>query len=240
MRLLWLPEVIRDAGLGVVEAGGWRARGKEMSRVDAVIWHHTVTGPNVPDRRVAQLLTDGRSDLAGPLAQLGLRRDGTWDVIASGKANHNGFGTFGNQTIGIEAYNDGASEEWPTEQVESWIVGTAAICAHLDLPVARVLGHKESDPDRKIDPHTLNMPAMRSRIAAVNTTTEPPTEQGDPFMALSEAEQKELLEKVRATDLRVQQLQQELVAPIGDDKKSRADRWSDILTALDPRRKEKP
>jgi hypothetical protein len=84
------------------------------------------------------------------------------------------------------------------------------------------------------------IPAVQAAATIVHPTPDPK----DPFMALTEDEQKEILEFVRtrgplidATDQRVRQLQNELVAPMGGDGKSRADRWSDILTALDPRKK---
>jgi len=62
------------------------------------------------------LLTSGRPDLSGPLSQLGLGRDGTFFVIAAGRANHAGAGdwqgnTTGNSSfIGIEAENTGHHE----------------------------------------------------------------------------------------------------------------------------------
>jgi len=63
-----------------------------------------------------RILRDGRRDLPGPLAQLGLRRDGTFVTVAGGRANHNGYGRWGNNSIGVEAYNDGVGEPWPTAQ----------------------------------------------------------------------------------------------------------------------------
>lgn len=60
------------------------------------------------------------------------------------------------------------------------------------LPAHRVIGHKEWAPGRKSDP-TYSMDWRRSRVAAFTPRT---SSEGD-FMALSEAEQQELLQGVR-------------------------------------------
>ena len=99
MRLPWLADVLRAAGLAVVEVGDWQNRGDDLRSVEGIVWHHTVTGPRTSDQAVARLLRDGRPDLAGPLSQLGLDRAGRFHVIAAGKANHNGYGLWGNQSI---------------------------------------------------------------------------------------------------------------------------------------------
>lgn len=165
MRVPWLADVLRGAGLDVYELPGWYGRGKELAPPQGVIWHHTATSTRWADGHVAALLRDGRRDLAGPLAQLGLERDGTFVTIADGRANHNGYGTWGNASIGIEAYNDGVGEPWPDVQVDAYVRGTRAILGHMGLPASRTLGHKESDPRRKIDPAGLDMDEMRRRIA---------------------------------------------------------------------------
>lgn len=165
VRLLDLPHVLRRAGGTVVEVDGWQHRGGDLSEIRAVVCHHTATRPSASNDAVARILRDGRSDLPGPLAQLGLDRDGHWWLVAAGKANHNGFGQYGNQTVGIEAFNDGVGEPWPGVQVEAWAQGCAAICRHLGLPVDRVLGHRETDPGRKVDPKGLDMGWFRQQVA---------------------------------------------------------------------------
>jgi len=70
--------------------------------------HHTA-GPLTGIMPSLGVVTNGRPDLAGPLAQLCLGRDGTYFVVAAGRANHAGAGdwqgiTSGNTNfIGIEA-----------------------------------------------------------------------------------------------------------------------------------------
>lgn len=197
MRLTWLADVLRAAGLTVHEHDGWQSRGKELRAVEAIVCHHTASGPRTSDAANVRILTHGRSDLPGPLAQLGLRRDGSFDVIAAGKCNHNGYGTHGNQTIGIEAYNDGVGEPWPKVQADAYQRACAAIADRLSLPTSRVLGHKETDPKRKIDPAGIDMDGFRAGVAALRANPNagppaPPSEE-DTFMAgLTEQQQVEM------------------------------------------------
>jgi len=189
MRLPWLADVLRAAGLAVVEVGDWQNRGSDLRSVEGIVWHHTVTGPRTSDQAVARLLRDGRPDLAGPLSQLGLDRAGRFHVVAAGKANHNGYGLWGNQSIGIEAYNDGVGEPWPDVQVAAYIIGTRALLGRVGLSVDRVKGHKETDPRRKIDPAGLDMDEMRTRIA---------TDQGDVMTPDQEAKLGKWMQEQRA------------------------------------------
>src|SRR5262245_66312705 len=82
--LTWLPAVLEAAGLKVAEVPGWRERGRaDMPNVRGVMCHHTATaashGGNMPTLRVLGAGRPATSDgpaLTGPLAQLGLGRDG--------------------------------------------------------------------------------------------------------------------------------------------------------------------
>ena len=176
MRMLWLAKTLRDAGLKVIEAPGWHTRGKDtvFSAMDpkVVIAHHTATPITWADHNVENLLINGRTDLPGPLCHLGLRRDGTYVVIASGVANHAGSGSWqgvtGNRrAIGIEAYNDGRGETWPKAQLDAYDRGCAAILYKLRLSSFALCGHKEWAPRRKIDPTGINMTDMRSRVSSL-------------------------------------------------------------------------
>ena len=165
--LSWLPDVLRGAGVDVYVMPGAETRTSRSSGLSplGVVWHHTATGPNWQDGHVAALLRDGRRDLAGPLAQVGIERDGTWVIVALGRANHNGYGHWGNDSIGLEFYNDGVGEPWPRAQVDSGIRGTRAILDYLGKRAGTaVLGHRETDPKRKVDPHGLDMSEVRRRI----------------------------------------------------------------------------
>ncbi|CCE00062.1 N-acetylmuramoyl-L-alanine amidase [Bradyrhizobium sp. STM 3809] len=181
--LTWLAEVLEDAGLKVAEQPGWRSRGRaEMGTVKGVICHHTA-GPG-PDKGVMPslgIITNGRPDLAGPLAQLGLGRDGTYFIVAAGRCNHAGVGMWqglrnGNENfIGIEAENSGtANDPWPAVQLDAYRRGVAAILKKINADPVMCCGHKEYalPPGRKDDP-TFDMNEFRSQVAAILAGTAP-------------------------------------------------------------------
>lgn len=160
MRQLDLAEALRSWGLTVYEEPGWRTRGQDLLRdIRGILLHHTA-GPASgvdPSKRVVR---DGRSGLAGPLAQLYLARDGTWVTIASGLANHAGLGgpwknvpqNMGNyHLLGVEAESTGYGD-WTPAQLEAYPRGVAALLADFGLGSDRAVAHKEWAPSRKIDP----------------------------------------------------------------------------------------
>jgi len=152
--LTWLPTVLLDAGLKVAECPGWANLGRaEMGTVEGVLCHHTATtirSGNMPSLNTIIHGRSGRDALPGPLAQLGLGRDGTYYIIAAGKCNHAGPGiwkgiTGGNtHFIGIEAENVGdGSEPWPEVQMDAYARGVAAILKHINRGAEFCAGHKE-------------------------------------------------------------------------------------------------
>lgn len=174
--LTWLPAVLEDAGLKVAEVPGWQSRGRaEMGRVLGAMVHHTV-GPREGNMPSLKALVQGRSDLHGPLANLGLGRDGTWYVIAAGRANHAGAGQWRGEVngnsgfIGIEAENTGRADDmpWPPIQMRALVHGVAALLRHTRRSADWCCGHKEYalPAGRKIDP-LLDMAALRQQIADV-------------------------------------------------------------------------
>ncbi|UJB73015.1 N-acetylmuramoyl-L-alanine amidase (plasmid) [Acaryochloris sp. 'Moss Beach'] len=178
--LTWLPTVLRQAGLKVVEVDGWQTRGRrEMGTVRGVMLHHTA-GPRTGNMPTLNILVDGRPDLNGPLSQLGLARDGTYYVIAAGLANHAGPGSWqgissGNSSfIGIEAENTGLANDfpWPEVQMAAYRRGVAAILSYVNASPLMAVGHKEYAGARKIDP-TFDMDDFRSEVAALMGTTVP-------------------------------------------------------------------
>lgn len=168
--LTWLPEVLRGAGLKVAETEGWASRGDgDMGTVRGVMLHHTATATpgNMP---TLSLLKTGRPGLRGPLCQLGLGRDGTYYVVAAGRANHAGVGVWrgisGNSSfIGIEAENSG-SEPWPEVQLDAYRRGVAALLRRLRVLPVMCCGHKEFalPKGRKIDPGGIDMDAFRADV----------------------------------------------------------------------------
>ena len=178
-RLLWLPAALKDAGLRVNVVGGWENRGSPQMHPKVVVLHHTAgsRSSNAPSLKVC---IDGRRDLPGPLCHILIGRDGTCHVIASGRANHAGVGSWrgvkGNaNAIGIEVENIGTkAEPWRAELVDVMVRATAACCRAADLPASMVCGHKEWAPNRKVDPHTLSMAEIRLAVdAALPATPDP-------------------------------------------------------------------
>lgn len=171
----WLADVLRGAGLKVVEQPKWKSRGRgEMKEVKGVICHHTA-GPLLGDHPSLALVENGRPDLAGPLSQLFLSRDGTFYVVGAGRCNHAGKGewhgvTAGNShMIGIEAENAGTGKDiWPEAQVDAYARGVAAILKHIGADSVMCAGHKEyaMPRGRKIDP-TFDMVEFREDVEAI-------------------------------------------------------------------------
>ena len=181
--LTWLPTVLKDRGLKVALTDGWENRGQgDVGNIVGVICHHTATPGKSANMPTLNTLIQGRSDLSGPLAQLGLGRDGTYYVIAAGRCNHAGKGvwkgvTTGNSSfIGIEAENTGLADDspWPQVQMDAYHLGVAAILAHIGQAADFCAGHKEFalPAGRKNDP-TLDMNAFRSAVAAILDGTAP-------------------------------------------------------------------
>ena len=187
--LTWLAEVLEQAGLRVAESPGWRSRGRaEMGPVRGVICHHTATAKQrVGNLPTLGMLINGRGAaenqpaLPGPLAQLGLGRDGTFYVIAAGRANHAGAGRWeglvtGNENfIGIEAENSGLpGDDWPQVQIDAYQRGVAAILNKVGAGANMCCGHKEYAPKRKTDP-SFDMAGFRAEVAALLDGKSPPS-----------------------------------------------------------------
>jgi len=179
--LSWLADVLRNANLPVVEVDGWKTRGRrDLTSPRGVMCHHTAAprGGNTPSLRI---VTQGRPDLAGPLAQLLLARDGTYYVVAAGVANHAGAGnwlgdTHGNaHFIGIEAEYTGLTtgpnaEPWPLIQMNAYRWGVAAILRKIGAGASMCCGHREYalPAGRKTDP-TFDMDRFRLDVDACMT-----------------------------------------------------------------------
>lgn len=189
--LTWLRPVLEGAGLKVAVEDGWENRGRgDVGPIAGVICHHTGgAGPERGNMPSLRTLKDGRraspglAALPGPLSQLGLGRDGTFYIIAAGRAIHAGAGKFkgivtGNSSfIGIEAENTGKPSDtpWPAVQLDAYHRGVAAILKHLGKDATFCCGHKEYalPAGRKNDP-SLDMNAFRVAVTAILDGTAPP------------------------------------------------------------------
>lgn len=188
-RALWLPHVLRDAGLVVHEVDGWTNRGSSTFDPRWQVFHHTAShaGANAPSLGIC---TNGRPDLAGPLCNVLVARNGDCYVVASGRANHAGIGrypdgTTGNHlSIGWECENNGTGEPWPDAQLVAIAAGQAAVANQLARPASSVIYHRTFAAGRKIDPAGPGIPQnvtdWQARVAAVM--------QGDQDMPLNDAD----------------------------------------------------
>lgn len=177
---------LRMWGLKVEEKEGWRSRGRPFTFTPrAVICHHTASNKFAGNFASERIVTEGRSDLPGPLCQVLLGRDGTVKVIAGGYANHAGFGgpragipaNLGNSNaFGIEAENNGVGEKWSKDQLNAYYRLCAALLDYMGTKdVSKVFGHKEWTV-RKIDPTGITMGQFRARVKeALNAGSSAPT-----------------------------------------------------------------
>lgn len=190
-----LRAVAADVGaLGVpVEfIAGWENRGRPYSfNPQGLVFHHTATRGYDYDYPSLGIVRDGRSDLPGPLAQIGLgRHTGTMYVIAAGYANHAGGGGWdglsGNGSVwGIEAENDGIGEGWGSEIARSYVAVAASLARHTGFTEARVMRHAEWSDGGKIDTATAPFNDgdwIRAQVADALAGATQPTPQGDLHM----------------------------------------------------------
>lgn len=180
--LVWLFDTLREAGLRVAEVPGWKSRSAgPMGEVMGVMCHHTA-GARTGNMPSLETLKQGTAAVPGPLAQIGLGRDGTCYLVSAGRCNHAGVGVWNSVTagnshfIGIEAENCGdGSDPWPAVQLEAYHHAVAAILRRVNRSVQWCVAHKEyaRPPGRKIDPN-FDMDAFRLQVQAVLNGAPPP------------------------------------------------------------------
>jgi len=181
-----LAGLMRAAGLTVNEVGNWRTRKRPGSVTPiGVMMHHTAGTSSL------NIVTNGRSDLAGPLANFHVEKSGLINIISPGPSNHAGRGAQvvldevnrgiapsgtaaqrgfadgpgGNSFFyGFENENLGNGvDPWPEVQLDAMAQAAAALCQRHCWNENRVISHKEWT-SRKIDP-TINMDDFRTRVA---------------------------------------------------------------------------
>lgn len=186
VRASWLADVLRAAGLSVVEHDGWKARGHgDFTNLRAVVWHHDASpkgaSPGVPGFMLR--------NWSKASANCWVALDGTWHLLAAGVSYHAGRvlpGKPGNkESIGVETDHT-TGESWSgVALLDSLRRGTAAILARLNQPPSRGLEfHKTicSPVGRKTDPdgldllterHALVSPAKPKPVAAKSAPPKP-------------------------------------------------------------------
>lgn len=166
----WLPEAIKAEGVKVLELDGWRDRGHgDLNQIWGVMCRHT-GGPNTSPAETAE----GYAKLPGPLAHVHVGKDGSATVVAAGAGWHPSIGDYERlpagyeewNTIGIQAVNTG-QEDWPLQQIDSFVRCCAAVCRKLGLPADRVIGRNEATDTQpeESDPGGIDMDAFRAKVA---------------------------------------------------------------------------
>ena len=197
-RMRRIAERMRQRGLTVEAMDGWADRGRsDIFNPVAVVYHHTAAIVDV-DR----ILRDGRGDLPGPLCNFALHRDGTWVLVAAGRANHAGVATVSNtQSYGVEATGPipttgfGASV-FPN--YAAYVQGVAAILETEGWTTNSGYGHKEiARPlGRKIDP-SFDIPTFEAAVRAAMSQGPPEDD-----MPLNDADKQWLAAKFEASERR--------------------------------------
>lgn len=196
-------EAFRDHGLELGFCPGWETRGSPVFWPQGAVAHHDAVEArwSTPPG----LLISGRPDLAGPLCNTALASTGKVWLVAAGRANHAGTGSWrglvGNSTVwGTEAQNAGTGQTWPDAQIDAYVRLHQALVEFYRWPAGAemVCRHAEWAPSRKIDPagpwedgHRWEFDAshFRARIAH-------PLEE-DPMAALSDDQLDALLGAVQ-------------------------------------------
>lgn len=168
----WLADAARMTGYPVVEVPGWRGLGHGSMRVvEGVVGHHTAN-PQRGDYPSLNIVRNGRGDLAGPLAQMGLARSGTVFIIAAGLSYHagasswSGFTDLNDEFVGIEAESAGTVDDWTPEQRDCYPRLVAALLYYMRRGMDRFGFHKEvcRPQGRKVDAAFWDPANMRGRI----------------------------------------------------------------------------
>ena len=189
--LAWLGDVLRDAGLTVVETSGWQERSAdsgEPPRPVGVLEHHTATWASEDDPAPSvQLCVDGRPDLDGPLCHGLIGFDGTVHLISAGRANHAGEAKMSGPNpsgdgnvlyVGFEWDYQGVEQAPSTEQYDAAVRATEAVLNHLDRPADAARGHLETSVTGKIDPGNVDLDGFRADIAKIVTDERKPRGSG--------------------------------------------------------------
>jgi len=168
--LTWLADVLREAGLEVVECAGWETRARSSGGFPetplGVQWHHTASQTTPENDTNYQINADD-----APIGNMTLMRDGSVWLIAAGAANTAGKGgpltlsrgtipqdSANTRTVAMEVANNGVGEKWPEVQVNAYFTCSNAINKRLgNLPsdvFTHAIGTGNGWTDRKIDPAT--------------------------------------------------------------------------------------
>ncbi|MEV4546319.1 N-acetylmuramoyl-L-alanine amidase, partial [Micromonospora echinaurantiaca] len=173
----WLADVLRAAGVSVVEHGDWRNRMVSGSfNPIGVLWHHTAARSSASNPHPAlNTCIYGRPDLQGPLCHALVDYHGVFHLISAGRANHAGAsrgsgpipaGDGNTMLVGWEIDYDGVNQRMTPAQYNASLTATAAVLRQLGRDASHARGHRETSTQGKIDPSFIDLDAMRADVAA--------------------------------------------------------------------------
>lgn len=133
-RDLKLKQRLENFGVEVVEIDGWQTRGSSFFHPVGSVNHHTA-GAATGVAPSLNICIRGRSDVPGPLCNVLLGRDNRAYLIAAGRANHAGRGSWngvsGNSNFyGLEVEHRGTSAELLSPERYATMVAIHAAFAH--------------------------------------------------------------------------------------------------------------
>lgn len=191
MQISWLGDVLRAAGVTVVEEPGWLARTANGTlNPIGVLWHHTAAPSSASNPSPAlNVVINGRSDLPGPLCHALVDYHGVFHLVSANYANHAGTarasgpipaGSGNAMLIGweIDYAGDGGGgqvQQMTSAQYDASVKATAAVLTRLGKTSSYARGHRETSTTGKIDPSFIDLDTMRADVAAAMGGTPPPT-----------------------------------------------------------------
>lgn len=180
----WLADLLRAAGLQVVEEGNWQGRGVSGSfNPFGVLWHHTAakSSPTNPAPALG-IVINGRSDLQGPLAHALVDYNGVFHIVSANRCNHAGparasgpipAGDGNTMLVGWEIdyagdqSNIGLVQQMTPAQYDASLRATAAVLTQFGRDSSYARGHRETSTTGKIDPSFVDLDVMRADVAAL-------------------------------------------------------------------------
>lgn len=154
MLLTWAPDVLRAAGLTVVETPGWQTRSHgEFPASIAGYWHHDASPPGDSPGALDWMV----NNWANASANFRVTRHGVWQCVGAGVAYHAGSTQVGHpanwNSFGVET--DQTVNETPSPvMLDSTRAGFAALFKHMGRGADSLYFHKTSayPLGRKVDP----------------------------------------------------------------------------------------
>lgn len=197
MQISWLGDVLRAAGVDVVEEPGWltRTAGGTFDPI-GVLWHHTAAPSSAANPAPALgVVINGRPDLPGPLCHALVDYHGVFHLVSANHANHAGTarasgpipaGSGNTMLVGweIDYAGDGGGgqvQQMTPAQYSASVAATAAVLTRLGRDASYARGHRETSTTGKIDPSFIDLDSMRADVAAAMGGTPPPGPSGTPF-----------------------------------------------------------